>query len=402
MRRVVWFLLLAFAFAVPWEYSLDLGEPVGNIARIVGLILLFSAVPAVLLAGCMRRPGGAQWLALALFLCFCCSCLWTVDLQVTVARLRGYFQVMLPVWLVWEFAETPEDLRNLLRACVAGSWVLAALTIANLASSDVAGQIRFAAEGQDPNDVARFLDIGFPMSALLLESESAWPGKLLALGYLPIGLAGVLLTASRGGFVAALVALAGCGVLLVRRQRGAVAAGVLSMPALAAAFWFLVPHETLQRITTIPEQLNRGDLNQRLNIWQAGWLAFRHSPFFGTGAGTFVDAARLAPADTAHNTALAIAVEGGIVALILAAAMVAVCARSVIETQGPVRIALGTALLVWLVTSLAATVQVSRTTWFLVALISLAARLAAEDPEALERCFSPAMRLLPLASREIA
>ncbi len=30
------------------------------------------------------------------------------------------------VWLVWEFADTPADLRNLLRATVAGSWVLAA------------------------------------------------------------------------------------------------------------------------------------------------------------------------------------------------------------------------------------------------------------------------------------
>ncbi len=388
MRRVVWYLLLAFGFAVPWEYSLDLGEPVGDIARIVGLVALFAAIPAVLLAGRLRRPGPAQWLAAALYLCFCCSCLWTIDRQATVAHLRGYFQVMLSVWLVWEFAETPEDLRNLLRACVAGSWVLAALTIANLASPDAAGQFRFVAEGQDPNDVARFLDLGFPMSALLLESESAWPGKLLALGYLPVGLIGVLLTASRGGFLAALVALAGCGVLLVRRHRGAILAGALSLPALAASFWFLVPHETLQRIATIPEQLDRGDLNQRLNIWQAGWRAFTHSPFFGTGAGTFVDAARLSSTDTAHNTALAIAVEGGIFALILAAAIVAVCARSVIETHGPVRAAMGTSLLVWVVTSSVATVQMSRTTWLLIALISLAARLGVEDPESLDRCFS--------------
>lgn len=46
MRRIAWFLLLIFAFAIPWEYSLDLGEPLGNIARIVGLLLLlFSLKP---------------------------------------------------------------------------------------------------------------------------------------------------------------------------------------------------------------------------------------------------------------------------------------------------------------------------------------------------------------------
>jgi hypothetical protein len=53
-----------------------------------------------------------------------------------------------------------------------------------------------------------------------------------------------------------------------------------------------------------------------------------------------------------------------------------------------VRIALGAALLVWLIASLAATVEESRTSWLLIALISVAARLAVEEPEAMERCFS--------------
>ena len=58
-----------------------------------------------------------------------------------------------------------------MRAWLAGSWVLALLTIANfaLARSCIAEQIRFAAAGQDPNDVARFLDLGFPVAALLLD-----------------------------------------------------------------------------------------------------------------------------------------------------------------------------------------------------------------------------------------
>ena len=57
MRRVAWVLLLLFAFAIPWEYSLDLGEPLGNVARIAGLLTLLAAVPAVFEAGRMRTPG---------------------------------------------------------------------------------------------------------------------------------------------------------------------------------------------------------------------------------------------------------------------------------------------------------------------------------------------------------
>ncbi len=392
MRRIAWSLLLGFAFAIPWEYSLDIGEPIGNIARVVGVALLLAAIPAVLLAGRLRKPGALQWAALVYFLWFCSTLLWTVDPTATLARLRGTFQVVMTVWLVWEFAERPQDLRDLLRAYVAGAWVLAVLTLATFSSPAIVGQIRFVPEGQDPNDVARFLNLGFPLAALLFEGERGWTGKLLAFGYLPLGFAGVLLTASRSGFVAALVALAGCGLVMTRKHLRSLVAGAFALPAIAGALFLLAPRETFERIATIPQQLQGGDLNYRLNIWQAGWQAFGHAPFLGTGAGSFVSAARLAPEDTAHNTVLSIGVEGGIVALIIAAAVVALSARSVLQTCGQVRAALATAMLVWVVSSLTATVEQSRTTWLVLALISLAGRLAQENPEALEHCFSQAER----------
>ena len=88
--------------------------------------MLLAAVPAVLQAGRMRTPGAFWWLTLALFLWFCCSYFWTIDPVATLEKIRAYFQEMMIVWLVWEFADTPADLRDLLRATVAGSWVLAA------------------------------------------------------------------------------------------------------------------------------------------------------------------------------------------------------------------------------------------------------------------------------------
>lgn len=143
----------------------------------MGVVLLLAAIPAMLLAGRLRKPGALQWAALVYFLWFCSTLLWTIDPSATFARLRGTFQVMITVWLVWEFAESPQDLRDLLRAYVAGSWVLTVLTIANFGSPVVEGQIRFMPEGQDPNDVARFLNLGFPMAALLFEGEPGWAGR---------------------------------------------------------------------------------------------------------------------------------------------------------------------------------------------------------------------------------
>jgi len=389
MRRIAWFLLLLFAFTIPWEYSLELGEPLGNIARVVGLLALLAAIPAVLQTGRLRTPGLMQWLVLAFFLWLCCTYFWTIEAAETVAKLRGNFQELMIVWLVWEFAEDAGDLRALLRVTVAGSWVLAALTVANFASAEAFAnaQVRFAAIGQDPNDVARFLDLGFPLAALLVNSERRWLWRLLAVGYLPLGLLGVLLTASRGGFLAAVVALVGSGLLLAYGHPKRVLAGALALPALAAALWFIVPHESFERLATIPEQLQGGDLNQRLNIWTAGWHAFVRAPFFGTGAGSFVSAAGLGPIDTAHNTALSIAVSGGLVALFLATAIVAAAIWSIAQTHGPLKWAMAVALLVWLTTSVVATVEENRTTWLLLALIALAGRLEVEEPEELAICF---------------
>jgi O-antigen ligase len=391
MRRIAWLLLLLFAFAIPWEYSLNLGEPLGNIARILGLLLLLVAIPAVLQSGHLRAPGPMQWLVLALFLWLCCTYFWTIEPLATLIKLRGYFQELMIVWLIWEFAESAGDLRALLRATVAGSWVLALLTVANFASADAMAseQIRFAASGQDPNDVARFLSLAFPLAALLVNGERRWYWRLLAAGYLPLGLVAVLLTASRGGFLAAVVGLAGSAVLLAVGHPRRVRAGLLALPPLAVLLWLIVPRGTLERLATIGEQLQGGDLNQRMNIWSAGWHAFARAPFFGTGAGTFVGAAGTAPIDTAHNTALSIAVSGGLVALFLAVAIVATAIWSITQTCGPLRWALAIALVVWCITSLVATVEESRSTWLLLAMIALAGRLRVEEPDGLASAFEP-------------
>jgi len=403
MRRIAWVLLLLFAFSVPWEYSLDLGAPFGNIARIAGLFLLIAAVPAVLQAGCFRRPGPLQWLTLAFYLWFCVSFFWTTVPDATLMKLRGYFQEMMIVWLIWEFGESARDVRNLMRAWLAGSWVLAALTIANFASFDPssADQIRFAASGQDPNDVARFLDLGFPIAALLLDGRERWTGKLLAVGYLPIGIVCVLLTASRGGFLAAIVAMAGSAVLLIRRFRKGLLGAILALPVGAAAIWLMVPRETLERIASISVQLQNGDLNQRVNIWSAGWNAFLNAPFCGHGAGSFVAVARLAPIDTAHNTALSILVEGGLIALVLASGIVIFSVRSIFAIGGTLCIALMTSMAVWLISSLIGTVGESRTTWLLLAVIALSHRLTEEQPEQVEQQFPspPSPAELRLAER---
>ena len=389
MRRVACLLLFAFAFTIPWQYSLDLGEPLGNAARMAGVLTLLAAVPALFQTGRVRRPSAFGWITLALYLWFCTACFWSIDLTASLMKLRAYFQECMIVWLVWEFAETPADLRNLVRAAVAGSWVLALLTLAAFRSPEAmaAGQIRFAAYGQDPNDMARFLDLGLPLAALLARCERGWAMRLLGFGFLPVGIIAVLLTASRSGFLAALAALAGSLVILARGRARSMTAVAFALPAFLAALWFIVPGATLARLATIPRQLAGGSLNERVNIWTMGWEAFVRNPIAGSGAGSFVAAAHTAPFDTAHNAALMILVEGGLCALFLASLLAVLAVRAALRTRGPLRTALLTCLLVLAIGSLTATLEENRVTWLIFALTILAARLSEEDPQGVAACF---------------
>lgn len=402
MRRLAWGLLLAYVFAIPWEYSLDLGEPWGNVARMVGLLLLAATLPALLEKERPLPLGWIQGLVLALFLWFCLGAFWSIDQVVTLAKLRAFFQEMVVVFLVAELARTPRDLRLLLRAAVAGGWVLALLTLAEFRSVEtLAGQqLRYAAFGQDPNDVARFLDLGLPLAALLGYTDPRRAVRWAALGYLPVALVASLLTASRGGLLAALVALAGCAVLLLRGKPRLQRTVLMALPAAGVALWIAIPATVLERLSTIPEQMQGGSLNERMNIWAAGWDAFLRAPLVGHGPGNFTLAAGLRPEDTAHNTALALLIAGGLAALFLATVLAAFVLHAAWRLAGPLRTALVTALAVFAVTAVVASVEESRLSWLLVALIALAHRLRSSAPEELAACFAEAAarNTLPLSA----
>jgi O-antigen ligase len=329
-----------------------------------------------------------QWLSLALFLWLCCSALWTLDRTESLRHLRTYAQELMILWLVWEFIDSWEDLRRLMQAFVAGAAVLAGLTVGTYLFASRPDQIRFVAQGHDPNDAARLLVFALPLAALLVHVENGLLPRVLNGAFLPFGTLAVLLTASHSGFLAALVALAGSCLLLFRKQRRAALVALFGFPALAATVWVTLPAQTLLRIISIWDELQRGDLNQRWNIWQAGWQAFVRAPYLGSGAGSFVFAAHVAPADTAHNTALALAVEGGIVAVVIAAALVVAAVACVLRTRGPLRIALASVMGIGLLGSLVATVQDNRATWLLLGIVCAAARLALEDDTGIARVFT--------------
>jgi O-antigen ligase len=375
MRTAARALLLLFVFAIPWEYSLDFGAPWGNVARLAGLALLAVAIPAILQAGRVRALSPLQWAPILLFAYLGATYLWSIEPEVTLGRLPGYLQELMIVWLVGELIDSKDDLHNLFRAWVAGCAVLAGLTLSSaVLALRGAEQVRFFAAGQDPNDTARFLALGLPIAALLANWSASQRKRRISLLYIPFGVIAILATASRGGFLTMLVALVGCVVLMARTRRFRVLHMFVPLLALVAAALLMIPRNSLLRIASIAEQANGGDLNQRVNIWQEGWNAFQRAPLLGHGAGTFVAASGLSSIDTAHNTALSVLVEGGILGLAIGVGIF-VCSIAMAKSlKGSLRVALLTMLIAWAVASFVGTTGESRTTWLLFAVIAAAIR----------------------------
>jgi len=381
MRRTAWALLVLFVFAIPWEYSLDFPAPYGNIARVLGVLTVLAAVPALLQTGSIRKLSAIHCLTLALYLWFCVTFFWTAAPHETLIHLRGYAQEMMLIWLVWEFAQTEENLRLLLRAWLAGSWVLAILTIAAFVSAveSTADQARFAATGHDPNDAARFLCFGFPIAGILLDGAENRLERALWLFYFPAGFAAVLLTASRSGLLIATVALVGCGAASFRRHAKGMSLAGLSVALASVLILTMAPRGTFDRLVTTAELLRHGDLNQRVNIWSAGWEAFERAPLVGHGLGSFAIAAGVWPEDTAHNTALSIVVESGICGLTLAMGVFVLSLKAILNSRGGLRTGLLVLILVWSLSSLTGTVWESRQTWLLFGIAGALQGLGEDD-----------------------
>ena len=378
MHKTAWALLVLFVFSIPWEYSLDFGSPYGNIARILGLLTVAAAVLAVLQEGRFRRLGAIHLLALALFLWLSCTYFWTEARSETLAHLRGYAQEMMLLWLVWEFVDGIGELRAVLRAWLAGSWILALLTIAGFAFSGgaAAEQVRFVAIGQDPNDVARYLAFGFPIAMHLLDDGKSRVERILWLFYFPVGFAAILLTASRSGVLLVSLILCGCAIAALREhRRGVITTGIL-LSCTVVLIFAAAPRGTFERLESATDLKEVGDLNQRVNIWSAGWRAFETAPLAGHGSGSFVTAAQLAPEDTAHNTVISILVESGLCGLGVAMAIVAFAGWSIWKTRGRLRIALSMLMGVWALSSLTGTVWENRLTWLLFGIAAVAPRIS--------------------------
>jgi O-antigen ligase len=224
-------------------------------------------------------------------------------------------------WLIAHFLGSRRDFDRALLVIAASLTVLASSAIRQALSGGdgfvvVEGPGSAAGGGlfHDNNDLARGLLVGVALWSVFVSPPRARPWRLAALVALAATVEGVVLTGSRGGFVALIVA---GGYLLFAHLRPLPAA--VTVVALAVVLLRVAtPEPIARRMETIARPAAETSVQSRLDIWKEGVRRAAARPLFGHGVGTFAVPHARGPGHkprTAHNIFVELFYETGILGL---------------------------------------------------------------------------------------
>jgi hypothetical protein len=294
--------------------------------------------------------------------------------------------------MIWELAATESRVQGLLQSYVLGALVCSLITIRNFLIGRTAAQLaadtgrnvweesRYSISGINANDLGLMIALSIPILVYLLALRKGWLVKTLCWVQLVAGFTAILLTASRGSLLAAVVGLGMLPLTMTRLPRWQKFGSLAACAGLLACAAYLVPASSWKRITELGSQLSEGTLTNRTTIWAAGLDAFRDHAFLGVGSGaygvTIVKTANYsyitgsAAAAVAHNTFISVLVELGVVGALLGFAFLAASLYCVLRLKKLERRLWIMLLLTWTVGVAALTWEYRKPTWLVFGLLA--------------------------------
>jgi O-antigen ligase len=372
MNGIAFALLWLFIFCVPWEDEVAIAGQLA-MSHLVGVAAALAGILACLCSRRIRRPAPAHYLAAAFVIWSALSYSWTIAPAMTTERTGSYVQLLLMIWLVWEFARDDERQLSLVAAYVMGGWVASLSTLYNFVTGtgDNVGFAdgRYAAEGANENELGITLAISLAMAGYLMARNKA--PRFLWFAYVPVCLLSLLLTGSRGSFIAVLIAVLVFPLTMGSYSSAEKKIGGIALILATAIGLAFVPRTTWERIGTIGSEISQGTLTKRTDIWRAGMDVYRDHPFLGVGAGAYGPSVykQLDIDYVAHNSYLSVLVELGVVGFILFLTLLAALMRSAFLMPGNAKRTWIVLLLTWGVAVMAATWEHRKSTWFLFGLL---------------------------------
>ncbi len=393
LNRLAFALLWTVVFTIPFDDIIGL-PGFGTLSRLLGYAALFAALGDVLSRGrCQGVRGPAFWV-LAFVAFALLSVMWTSSISGTIDKVPTVVRSLGLFWLIYEFADGDRRTNSLLQAYVLGGWVC----IGGLAQSLLSGTFvddsdytRYVVGQMDPNDLAAMLAIGVPIAWHLSSFTTSRGLKWANLLYIPLALLSVLLTASRGGSLTMIVALAFVAMSFPRLKAWTKIAVILSVVLMIAAAVAFVPDTAWMRFTSISDEVSGGTFANRTVIWRAGFTFLHEHLLLGLGVGAFKEVVfnqggYFKPI-VAHSVFLGVLFDLGVIGCVLFAAIVVSLFRHLRLVPVRTRRFFQFLLLTWIVAGLSLSLEYRKVTWFLLGVI--AAVVARAPFRFLSRAYEP-------------
>ncbi|MGA9874549.1 MAG: O-antigen ligase family protein [Solirubrobacteraceae bacterium] len=224
------------------------------------------------------------WAIIAFLAWAALTLLWATDTGNGISAISRYVPNMLLLPIAYMAIRTRRDLLLVLIVIVAGAVIAASFGILEPPSSTVVqeGAERVTGTIGDPNELAAALLLGLGLGAgLALSRGRASVLRLWGAVAIPICIAGIFLSLSRGGLIA-LGALLVAGTFLAGRWRRLMV-GILVVIVAGGVLYFtqIASLPARERVTTSAGGSGRSDL------WTVGWRMVRAHPLEGVGVGNF-------------------------------------------------------------------------------------------------------------------
>lgn len=372
MQKYAFISICILSFVIPWQDMLTIGG-IGTISKVVGMNAFFASILYLLNKREITKPHPLHILVLLFFIWGILTFLWSKDISLSSVRLWTNIQMLIMIFLLFEFSQTEKRWKYLFQSYVLGAYVSAISTIINfLTNYQDLSYVRYTATGYNAGALGTILALGIPIAWFLsLDLQNKLMVVINRL-YVIIAFITIPLTGTRTAFFASIVAL----IYILWSSRslsilGKIMLFILCCTTVSVMLNF-IPESLWERIGNTSDQISSGDLTGRVYIWKGALTLISEHPFFGIGVGAFQSAISQLIGENlvAHNSFLSILTELGLLGFtIFIALLLGLILKLISYKSNSHKIFLLTLFLMWLIGANFGSDEYTKTTWFLFSLI---------------------------------
>lgn len=223
------------------------------------------------------------------------SSLWAIEPTDAILYAFRFLLCLVAVFLIYDSFRSWKEIQIALQAYVVGLYaVFIQIFITYLQGRPQLSDGRYGAEGIHPNHAAVMLGSGLAVAWLLAVGEKPlnkfW--RILNFSYVLVALYGVMLTGSRGGFIACVPSLIVIAIHLFRKPGSAIITAGIILAALPGLLANPSVQKNIERIGSISESASADGFTGRGDRWKAAIEIFKDNPIIGVGAGGYRPATR--------------------------------------------------------------------------------------------------------------